>query len=154
MVESSNWASLREALVKQAAFNSHAIHLVRVENMVGSGVFDTNLCYRGVDCWLEGKKVDCFPLKATTLFKIGFSEDQRTFAVRRLLAGGKLFVWVHVNAPNRKGTGRGWYLFPLTTVQQIDDARMGISQAYAACCYYKSAQRLSEKFLEILNNDP
>lgn len=112
--------------MKQASMNGSSIHIVRIENMVGIGTLDTNLCYAGRETWLEGKHLIRLPVKDTTPVKIGFRDEQRTFAIRRLLAGGITYAWCHVELDSKSRKDRGWYLIPLTSVDLIDRVKEGM----------------------------
>lgn len=107
--ESAAWRVLREQIIKTAQELGGSVHIIRVENLVGGGVFDANLCFKGYDFWLEGKYLEQLPVRESTLIKVGMSDEQRAFALRRLMAGGKTYLWAKVGMDSRAV----WYLFPL-----------------------------------------
>lgn len=149
MTESVAWGSLRDAIMKAAAELKSSIHMVRIENMVGAGVFDTNACFNGHEFWLEGKFADYLPVRDMTLFKSGMSIDQEAFALRRLLAGGKTYLWVRV-AHNRRVGDSGWYLAVLDSIGVIERMRRGITLAEFKTFYHSSARDLALSLLRSL----
>jgi len=126
MTEAESWASLRSNLVLVAASFGGSIHIVRVESMVGSGIFDTNLCFKGHELWIEGKHLPSLPKRKTTLIKVGMSSDQEAFALRRLMAGGLSFLWCRVGKGPKRTDGFGWYLFKLESNDIISKVRNGM----------------------------
>lgn len=169
MNESSSWASFKQALQTEAASRSYSVHIVRVESLVGLGIFDCCLCYRGVTVWLEGKFLLKFPLKEGTLVKVGFSDYQELFATRRLLAGGLSFLWCHVGMNNdgsrvdgskkkvREGmivagtAAKGWYLVELCSLDLIRSAKVGFEQGFMGSCWSDSPKRLAGRLLDKLD---
>ena len=125
MSESDAWGKLRHALVNTAAKLGSGVHIVRIESTVGAGVFDTNICYKGHEFWLEGKFIKQLPVKDTTPVKVGMSEEQWAFALRRFYAGGTCYLWANVQL-NRRSGDEGWYIFELNNVDIINDVRRGM----------------------------
>ena len=125
MTESAAWGKLRDSLIKTATKLGSGIHVVRIENLVGAGVFDTNICFKGHELWLEGKFVMQLPVKESTRIKVGMSEEQRVFALRRYYAGGVTYLWTKVQM-ERNLSDSGWYLFVLNNTNLIDDLKEGM----------------------------
>lgn len=99
MSESSAWGTLRKHLKKEMP----GIDIQRLEDKLAAGIPDTNICWRTMECWLEGKKVKDFPARDTTLVKVGLKLEQYRWLCARKDAGGCCYVWVR--APS------GWWLF-------------------------------------------
>lgn len=127
MTESQSWSSLRESLLSESALIGCAIHITRIENMVGVGTPDTNLCIKGKEWWMEGKHICYLPVKLTTLVKVGLREEQKSFSVRRMLCGSPCWLWCRVSyaRPGTEG-GIGWYLFKMNSQDIIDKLRLGM----------------------------
>lgn len=86
---------LREFLKKQL---KNICHFQRIETgSVASGVPDLNLCYRGVEYWVELKMI-----KGT---KISFRPTQIPWNIHRAKAGGRNFVL----AADNKGQLHIWH---------------------------------------------
>ncbi len=64
--------------------NLPMVHWMRIENSIGSGMFDINACYQGTEFWVELKEV----------YTIGvlLRPSQHAWAFQRAKAGSKLFV--------------------------------------------------------------
>lgn len=143
MRESTAWAELRAALKEEAASRHSNIDLVRVENMVGSGVFDCNACYRGVEFWMEGKYLMELPKRHDSKVKFGLRDEQRTWALKRLAVGGKLFLWVRVGG-DLHGPGFGWYLVHLNSPDTVNNIYNGVlksaAQLYRCCVVDKDGE--------------
>lgn len=148
----------------------HSVHIVRVESLVGAGIFDCCLCYNGVTVWMEGKYLLKFPLRSGTLVKTGFSDHQELFGIRRVLAGGVSFLWVHVgfNRDLGKKVGitiedqdgmelggtvtKGWYLIELCSADLIRKARGGFEQGFMGGFRFDSPKALSKGLLDRLDS--
>lgn len=170
MNESSSWASLKSAIQQEAASRMHSVHIVRVESLVGVGIFDCCLCYRGVTVWMEGKYLQKFPLREGSLVKCGLSEYQEVFGMRRLLAGGVSFLWLHVGfnrvagrkvgVANKDREGmveaedntRGWYLVEFVSTDLIRGARLGLDQVFMGSCRFEAPRALAVGFLDRLDH--
>jgi hypothetical protein len=141
MSESDSWKVLRGTLIKEAANKKKAIHVDRIENLVGEGTFDTNICWAGNEFWLEGKYLKEFPVMNKTKVKIGLRPSQEVWATRRLLVEGKIFIWLHVGAPgcNR---GKGWYLIKLDSSELINQCRYGMEQELLKTFRFDNADSL------------
>lgn len=144
--ESTAWRILRDCIVKAAAELGGSVHIVRIENMVEAGVFDANLCFKGHDFWLEGKYINRLPSRLGTLIKVGMSEEQRVFALRRLMAGGYGYLWAKVGETRRHGDAV-WYLFPMNDTGFIDRLRGGMGLAEFNGYRYATAKDLAVSLL-------
>lgn len=67
----------------------------RIEPVSGSGVADSNACYKGVEVWVELKEV-FLPKRDTTLVKVKFQPGQIPWLLRRRKCGGRSFVMLRV----------------------------------------------------------
>lgn len=139
--ESAAWRVLRDCIVRAAAELGGSVHIVRIENIVEAGVFDANLCFKGHDFWLEGKYLESLPARAGTLIKVRMSDEQRVFAIRRMMAGGFGYLWTRV------GSGV-WYLFPMNDIGLIDRIRNGIGLAEFESYRYATAKDLALDLLQ------
>ena len=147
-MESDYWGRLRDKIKEAASDTGFAAHIMRVENMVNAGMFDTNICHRGYECWLEGKTLPSFPKKAGTLIRVGLRESQLSFAIKRVLTGGRLFVWCFIKQSNDFGVGSGWYLFRLSDVSQVNALFNGVTQDYALSHWHKRPYDVAASLLE------
>lgn len=60
-------------------------HVVRVENTLERGMPDVNICYEGLELWIE--------LKASVSHEqVKIRKEQRVWAIRRNMEGGKIYV--------------------------------------------------------------
>lgn len=80
------------------------LHYERIENQVGIGTPDLNLCYQGAEAWVELKRLDAFPKRAATPVRINhFTVEQKLWLRRRGEAGGRAWLFVQV--------GQEYFLF-------------------------------------------
>ena len=91
--EAEAWNALRKNLLP--------LHPVRIENAAGAGTPDVNY----VDGWIELKYAPLWPVRGGALKLPHYTTQQRGFAMKRIAAGGKCFVMLHIG-----GTGE-WLLF-------------------------------------------
>lgn len=93
-----------------------ALHIERLENMVGAGHPDVEGCLEGVQFWLE-LKVAKRPARPTTKLRFGspLRESQVDWAKKRIAAGGRVWYLIQVGG----GPERQVYLIR-ATVQTID----------------------------------
>lgn len=154
MTESKSWASLREALVETALDRGSSIHIVRIENIVGEGVFDTNLCFNGKEIWLEGKYLALLPARPGTLVKIGLRDSQRAFAIKRFYAGATTYVWTRVghNRSTIKKDEKGWYFIELDSLDKIERVSRGMPLMEFTLLRQPSARLLATHILEIIGD--
>lgn len=171
MLESSSWQKLRPLLTQEASSRGSSIHIVRVENLLGAGIFDSNVCFKGVEFWLEGKYLRKWPVRPSSLVKVGLREEQEAFAIRRLYAGGRCFVWLHVEFDNVFGStsslvksggrsgkkaakplvglGKGWYLIELSSAETISKCHLGMEQSELLLLGFNTAKELASGFLNL-----
>ena len=147
MSESKSWSSLRENIKRRAERYGRAVDITRVENMVGAGVFDTNLSYFGRSVWLEGKHLPQLPVRESTLIKTGMSDKQAAFATRRLLAGEVTYLWLRVSSERRIGD-KGWYLFPLNSTDVIRKVEAGMPYIEVKAYWHLNADDLARTLLD------
>lgn len=100
MSESSAWQTLRKHLKRELP----GVDIQRLEDKLAAGIPDTNICWRTMECWLEGKAVKGLPAKDATLVRVGLKVEQYRWLCERIDAGGCCHVWVRVNPG-------GWWLF-------------------------------------------
>lgn len=93
MSEANAWSTVRSHLVNLRPLP----HIQRLEDKLTGGIPDTNVCFDGIDFWLEGKYVDKLPKRDSTLVRVDLRADQALWHENRQLAGGKTFVWIRVN---------------------------------------------------------
>lgn len=82
----------------------HALHMERIENAVGVGHPDVELCYCGIQSWIE-QKVAKRPARRTTKLRFGspLRESQKLWAEQRIAAGGRVWYLIQVGAgPERQ----------------------------------------------------
>lgn len=92
MSEKNTWTAFRENLSKYG-------HLQRIENMVGVGMCDVNVCIRGTESWVELKQLDAWPVKPDTLVLLPhYTPQQRVWQRRRGEAGGRVYVLLQVGS--------------------------------------------------------
>jgi hypothetical protein len=91
--EAEAWNALRK--------NMLPLHPVRIENAAGAGTPDVNY----VGGWIEMKYAERWPVRGGALKLPHYTAQQRGFAMKRIAAGGKCFVMLHIGE-----TGE-WLLF-------------------------------------------
>lgn len=85
----------------QTALKDGGLDPVRVENRLGKGTPDVNF----VGGWIENKAIDGWPKREGTIVKLPhYTQEQRLWQRRRVLAGGA--VWVMLKVGQRE-----WLLF-------------------------------------------
>jgi len=88
--EANLWATMR------GHFRPRGVHLVRVENGVEEGTPDLNYCKAGREGWVE-LKCTHLPKRPTTGVKVEhFTEEQRGWANKRAVHGGRCFMWLAI----------------------------------------------------------
>lgn len=100
MSESTSWSTLRKYILRDMV----NADVQRIEDKFASGIPDSNLCWQGIEAWLEGKQMRALPVRGNTIVRHGLRQDQCTWLTRRAEAGGNTFVWLRVN-------NVGWWLF-------------------------------------------
>lgn len=112
--EKTQWQWLSNARRELGA----ALHMERIENMVGAGHPDVELCYAGVQAWIE-QKVAKRPARKTTVLRFGspLRDSQKEWAEKRIAAGGRVWYLIQVGS----GHERQMYLIrgTLETVNQL-----------------------------------
>jgi hypothetical protein len=78
MKESAFWQQTK------AGLDGPDVHLSRIENTAGTGISDVNMCCNGVEIFIE--------LKMFHGTKLHFRMSQRSWIVRHLNCGGRVFV--------------------------------------------------------------
>ncbi len=101
MTEASAWTTLKSNLHQGLEGN---VHIQRFEDKLTGGIPDTNVCWNGLDFWMEGKFLKVLPKRSATLIKVDLRANQTLWLETRKRAGGKVFVWVRV-------ADYGWMLF-------------------------------------------
>jgi hypothetical protein len=73
-------------------------HVQRIENAVGTGMCDVNICIAGTESWVELKQLDNWPVKADTLVLVPhYTPQQRNWQRARAQAGGRVYVLLQVD---------------------------------------------------------
>lgn len=80
-----------------------ALHVERVENMVGAGHPDAEGCLEGVQFWLE-LKVAKRPARKTTKLRFGspLRDSQVEWARKRIAAGGRVWYLIQVGSGHER----------------------------------------------------
>lgn len=108
MLESGLWNTIRKNLK-----GTPGLHMERIENVVGVGTPDVNICHEGKEAWVELKLIRSFPKRSTTPVRIPhFKEEQLYWIQERAKAGGRAWLFVQVQ-------GEGYFLFGPETAAQI-----------------------------------
>ena len=108
MLESGLWDTIQKNLGK-----TPGLHMERIENLIGIGTPDVNLCYKGREAWVELKLLREFPKRPTTTVKIPhFKAEQLYYLQQRTKAGGRAWLFVQVQ-------GEGYFLFHPDQAAQI-----------------------------------
>ncbi|MFA5604166.1 MAG: hypothetical protein WDA12_04900 [Bacilli bacterium] len=93
MRESDFWVKLRSKI-------AHAGHIERIENGVaGVGTPDVNGCIGGREFWIELKCLPSWPKSGGPVSIRHFRKEQILWMRRRSMAGGRVFVFLRVDAP-------------------------------------------------------
>lgn len=100
MSEANAWSTVRSHLINLRPLP----HIQRFEDRLTGGIPDTNVCFDGLDFWLEGKFLKSLPKRDTTLVRVDLRADQALWHENRQLAGGKTFVWIRI-------ANLGWQLW-------------------------------------------
>ncbi len=88
--EAQFWRTVRRNLPPGA-------HFERMENLVAIGTPDVNFCWDGVNGWIELKYVSRWPKQDFNIITERlWKMEQRLWALRRIRAGGKCFLFVQV----------------------------------------------------------
>lgn len=92
------------------------VHIERVENIAGAGHPDVELCYMGVQNWIEQKAAHR-PARPSTKLRFGspLRDSQVEWAKKRIAAGGRVWYLIQVGA----GHERQMYLVR-ATIETID----------------------------------
>ncbi len=100
--ESEFWGWLRDELT----MGFPGIHIQRIESgSTASGIPDVNLCYKGIEAWIElkaAKLTQRSPVKG----RFDLRADQASWLEKRSRAGGK--AWVLVGVPNYDESEGRW----------------------------------------------
>lgn len=115
--ESSLWKWLKPA---QKKFRRR-LQMERIENSVGSGRPDVEICIKGTITPIELKSCD-MPKKDSTKIKVGIRKTQEGWFLRRIDAGGRAFVLTQISSD------KGAYRL-LTNGVHIKKLRQGLTFA-------------------------
>lgn len=85
------------------------VDVQRIEDKMSPGIPDMNVCWNGIEFWLEGKFIKDLPARDDTLVRFGSKDEPRlahqaNWLENRQRAGGKCFVWIRVRDD-------GWYFW-------------------------------------------
>jgi hypothetical protein len=95
------------------------LHLLRIENLVGSGVPDVEGCLNGNHFWIE-LKCAAEPKRADTKLKPRFQPRQIPWLKARDRAGGRAYVLLQVGS----GHSATRYLLTPTWAEQLKNSGM------------------------------
>lgn len=89
----------------KAHFAMKGAHWQRIEDTLSVGVPDINVCWEGIEFWIEAKfmEVDSLPKRESTPVRIGLSAEQCLWLRDRKIAGGRVLVVFKC--------GRDWFVF-------------------------------------------
>lgn len=72
-------------------------HVQRVENLIGVGICDINLCIRGTESWVELKQLPNWPRDPDAIVKVDhYTPQQRNWQRARGSAGGRVYVFIQI----------------------------------------------------------
>lgn len=103
MKENAAWSRVARHLPKE-------MHVVRLENWAGPGTPDVNLCYQTWETWVENKV-------ASVRGKVTFRKEQGPWILRRVRAGGRVFILVY--------WAKNYYLYRGTEFEILRDNGCG-----------------------------
>lgn len=96
MSEKTQWDLVRAALLQGPHDD-----LIRIENPAWPGTPDVNYCLGGEEGFIELKNIDDWPVNATTTVKVAhFTQQQRSWLIRRVDCGGRAWLLLRVATPN------------------------------------------------------
>jgi hypothetical protein len=89
MREKGVWATLKRGVQGLGLFE-------RVENLLADGMPDVNFVTNRVEGWIELKWVEKWPVKASSVVKVGVKPGQRVWWKKRREMGSNVFVFVRI----------------------------------------------------------
>jgi len=115
--------------------NEHQVHIQRIENTVGSGIPDVNLCHKGNEAWVE--------LKILTNGRTLLRGVQYAWGIKRSQAGGK--VWVL--CLDTRTEAIFMYRFPKVRVERYAKKYLAVTSTPQFLTYKKTKFNLLETLL-------
>lgn len=104
--EARAWASVRSRL-QTLQTDEPNLHWQRIESgSTTSGIFDLNVCFGGVETWIELKSVQ-MPKRVQTIPN-PLSDHQRAWGVTRMRAGGRTYCLVQLRIGIVASVWRAW----------------------------------------------
>lgn len=94
MSEASFWRSCKKELDRRKNAGDK-IHYQRFEDSMTGGIPDLNICFGGVETWVELKAVE-WPKRPTTPVRLGLRTDQSLWLNGRQRNGGRALVLAKV----------------------------------------------------------
>ena len=104
------------------------VRFTRIENLVGNGMADGNICVAGVESWIE-VKAPIEPVRPTSIvFKNNhnFNQDQKNFALAQRKAGGNCWAFISTNFRRLLVPGSYIEYMNKMTMQEIVDAAVWV----------------------------
>lgn len=99
----------------RVTLRARGLHMVRMENSIGSGQPDVNGCLDGTDFWLELKC--CSRPKRDGLVRPRFRPTQLPWIGRRHAAGSRVAVLLQIGA----GSDGERYMYHPSTLEELSD---------------------------------
>jgi hypothetical protein len=134
--ESSFWTGrLRDHLAGACQVLGWRYHLERVENAVAAGTPDVDWCINGVEGTMELKYSPRHPVRPATPVlgrDNGMRRSQVVWAVRRLRAGGRVFVAIGTPQATWVVDLRGWSPEAMASLELATAPRLGEISAWCA----------------------
>lgn len=109
------------------------VHIMRVENPACPGTPDVNVCVRGVETWMELKRVPKLPaLAITPVFTGVLRPEQRLWHRLRSMAGGSSYFVGHVEQENLTYIipGKFWNDFESMTREELDKENLKLEDIW------------------------
>jgi hypothetical protein len=98
-----NEAQYWREIVRPAFMSVPNADVCRIENTTQSGTPDVNGCVWGTDFWMELKSLPKLPKLTNTIIRIPhYTQSQRLWIRRRGLAGGRVYLLLHLMPSPRK----------------------------------------------------
>lgn len=86
----------RDTFRKQVAKQLPEAHWQRFEDKFQAGIPDINICYQGVETWVEAKHIKALPKWPHTPIKVEIRKEQVIWLNNRKRAGGRVLVLVRI----------------------------------------------------------
>jgi len=100
---------LREDVLREwfRSISPRTTHYQRIEDKLSAGIPDVNVCYEGVECWVELKSIK-YPSNKHKPLNIGLRAAQKGWIHKRAISGGSVFILLQLC---REPVGSGFYTY-------------------------------------------